>query len=342
MSSPKSIKFYSSVPDKALFSKSGFYILDIAILEDLGYKVTTSNRFLDFLSFWKYDISFIYFYRWGLFPAIISRLFGKSVFFTGGIDNLDKDFVGQNSKAYSVQKYFVKACNLFSTKNIIVSKSDWNNVANEITNIRNKSIIIPHAIKIDQFLYDYDLDKKENIITTIAWMGKGNVIRKGIDKSLYVLRAMLDMGLDYTFYILGKDGGGKEHLLSIINDLDLNNNVKFTGFISEEEKINILQKSKYYFQLSKFEGFGIAAIEGLAAANIVVHTGKGGLKDTISKFGIQVNINDSPESVASKINLETKVKESKDNVNNSIAHLKNNFSFDMRKREIGKILKQYS
>lgn len=330
------------MPDKSFFNKTGFYVLDIAILESLGYDVSISNRILDFMKFWTYDISFIYFYRWGLFPAILSRIFRKPAFFTGGIDNLDKDFVGKNSKVYKTQKIFLKACNIFATKNIIVSNSDWKNVSSEIKNIKHKSIIVPHAIKIDHFINEYNPNAKENIISTIVWMSKGNIIRKGIDKSLYVLKSLRNLGYNYKLYILGKDGGGKENLSPVIKYLGLKEHVIFTGFVSEQKKISILQKSKYYFQLSKFEGFGIAAMEGMAAGNIVIHTGKGGLKDTISNYGIEVNASDSPEEIALKIIKETKQKESPSNIENSRNHLKDNFSFEMRKREIGKILKKYS
>jgi len=341
MNNKKTINFYSSVPDKSLFSKSGFYVLDIAILESLGYEVNTSNRITDFLKFWKYDITFIYFYRWGLFPAILSRLFRKPVFFTGGIDNLDKDFVGEDSKTYKIQKHFLKACNIFSNNNIIVSQSDWENVSGVINNIEKKSVLIPHAIMIDQFKEDISIEKKENIITTIVWMGKGNVIRKGIDKSLYVLKELVDRGLDYKFYILGKEGEGTKYLQEIIDKLQLNNHVIFTGFISEEEKIDLLKKSKLYFQLSKFEGFGIAAIEALAAGNIIVHTAKGGLRDTIADFGIKVKVEDSPEKIVDAIVKQQENKFKKQNLSSAVKHLENNFSFDMRKNKLNDILKNH-
>lgn len=58
----KRILFYSSVGSLELFKTQKFYQIDIALLGDLGYDVSLSNRILDSLLFWKYDILFSYFY----------------------------------------------------------------------------------------------------------------------------------------------------------------------------------------------------------------------------------------------------------------------------------------
>jgi hypothetical protein len=43
-------------------------------------------------------------------------------------------------------------------------------------------------------------------------------------------------------------------------------------------------------QLPTFEGLGIAAIEALASKNIVIHSGNGGLNETMRNFGVKINI----------------------------------------------------
>ena len=57
--------------------------------------------------------------------------------------------------------------------------------------------------------------------------------------------------------------------------------MELKGEVSEEDKINLLKRSKYYFQLSLYEGFGLAALEALCADNILIHSGKGGLANSI-------------------------------------------------------------
>ena len=80
----KRILFYSNVKTKKQFSVQGFYRTDIDILKKLGFKVKLSKHWYDFLLFNKYDLAFLYFYRYSLIPAMISKIFRKKVFFTGG------------------------------------------------------------------------------------------------------------------------------------------------------------------------------------------------------------------------------------------------------------------
>lgn len=124
--SKKKVLFYSSVKTKRMFSIQGFYRTDIQILRENGFEVLLSKHFWDFFLFWKYDITFIYFYRFGLFPALISKCFLKKVYFTGGIDDLDIEYAGE--KKHFIQKIFFKLCNLFSDTSIIVSKADLKNI----------------------------------------------------------------------------------------------------------------------------------------------------------------------------------------------------------------------
>ena len=69
--------FYSSVRTKKMFSIQSYYRNDICILKDLGYNVHLSNSIWDFLCFWKYDIAFLYFYKYSFFAAFFAKLFRK-------------------------------------------------------------------------------------------------------------------------------------------------------------------------------------------------------------------------------------------------------------------------
>lgn len=71
--------FYSSVGSLELFKTQKFYQIDIALLGDLGYDVSLSNRILDSLLFWKYDILFSYFYRYSFFAALFAKCLGKKL-----------------------------------------------------------------------------------------------------------------------------------------------------------------------------------------------------------------------------------------------------------------------
>lgn len=281
------IYFYSSVKNIGLFHSQQFYRIDIQILEELGYKIVLVNKIYPFLYFWRYNISFLYFYKWSLFPALISKLFNKKVYLTGGIDDLDMQYAGR--KRFILQKICFKIIRLVSCSCILVSKSDIDNVKKIYKGkLPSKICFSEHSLNISSFspvVYN-----KSNSFMTIAWMeSKENVIRKGIDKSLYVFKYLSEKPefSNSVYYIIGREGEGSNYLKLLCQKLDILNRVVFTGSLSEENKINMLMHNRYYFQLSIYEGFGLAALEALLSKNIVIHSGNGGLKYVIKDLGIK-------------------------------------------------------
>jgi len=332
----KRVLFYASVSNKKLFETMGFYSTDISILSEMGFEVSTTNSIIDFLKFWDYDICFIYFWTKGVVPAFISKLFHKKVIFTGGIDSLDQSY-NKCKYDYNIKKVFFKLCTLFSDANIIVSKTDLENIHKigySISNIH----LVPHVINFKK--YEYDNRVKENIITTIAWMGTvKNVQRKGVDKVLYVFQEFLRINDHFKLIIIGKTGKGTKYLQEIAQELNISENIIFTGSISEVLKVDYLKSSKVYFQLSEYEGFGIAAIEALAAGNIVLHSGKGALSYTISDFGIQVEDMTNYKEIANLLNkICINYKNQSDFIQQGIKYVRDNFSYNIRKNKVSNLI----
>lgn len=332
----KKILFYSSDKTKKMFSIKQFYRTDICILRDLGFKVKLSNSIPDFLLFWQYDFAFIYFYRYGLFPAIIAKLFKKKVIFTGGIDYLEKNYAGY--KSYTIQKYFFLLCTFFSDKNILVSNSDRRNIRNFKSQLpETKFPLSFHVLNFEEFKFN-DIKKKSKLFCTISWMTRQeNVKRKGVDKSLYLFKKLHDLDNEFRMIIIGTKGEGTKLIEEIIIKENLDKLVTLTGSISEHDKIIILKKSSVYSQLSYYEGFGIAAIEALASGNIVIHTGKGGLMDGIGDNGILVEDEDY-EKIALKIKKVLSDPEFHlKMINQGIKHVSENFRYEKRLADFRKI-----
>ena len=287
----KTILFYSSVKNLCDFTNQSFYQIDITLLKNLGFDVEVTNKKRKFLKFWKYDISFLYFYKWSFIPAIISRIFLKKVYFTGGIDDLAQN---ENSKIYKKQKKLFSICYFFATKCFIVSSADFEHI-NKITNNDKKNKVIKslHSIDVTSFVENVNLNKKTDNFITIAWQGtKENLIRKGVDKAIILFSKLIKNQLysNSKFYLIGTEGEGTKYLKELIESNSLCQNVILLGNISESEKKKYLTSCKYYFQLSNYEGFGLAAIEALASGCIVIHTGNGGLADGIANDGLKLDI----------------------------------------------------
>lgn len=285
------VLFYSSLKDVNLFNLTGFYVEDISALKSVGYEVVTTNKAFHFLYFWNYDISFFYFYKKSIIPAFISLFYFKKIIYTGGIDDLSaivkvSDKLRLFYKILFVFNYAVSdSCN-------IVSIDDFNNTSLLLKRLgisTRKLKYFPHSISLNNF-FIIPGEVKENIICTICWMDTiSNVKRKGVDTTVRIFKKIVESNTDFKLYIIGSWGEGKDYIEKIVDDLELSNSVFFTGALSEEKKINFLRKSKFYFQLSQYEGFGLAVIEAMALNSFIVHSGKGGLKDTIADNGYLVD-----------------------------------------------------
>ena len=332
------ILFYSSVKTKKMFSIQSYYRNDIQILRDLGYNVHLSNSILDFFIFWKYDIAFLYFYRYAFFASFIAKIFNKRVYFTGGIDYLEKTFATPAQRRLQVLSF--KLCNMFSNRNILVSSTDYKNVQ-EIYNgkIPSKCSLSFHVIDIDKFEYNGDYNEKEKIITTIAWMvNVDNVFRKGVDKTIKAFSLFVKTHPDYKLVIAGPSGHGSDYILKLITDLNMKGKINYLGTISENDKVDLLKRSQIYTQLSIYEGFGIASIEALAAGNIIIHSGNGGLKDAVGQNGFLVNANNISD-IVNAMEKACSVCNNNDFMQRGILYVKENFSYDKRLSDFRNIIK---
>lgn len=293
--------FYSSVESKSLFQTQRFYQVDIEILQRIGYDVILSNSILDAFKFWKYDVVFAYFYRYSFFFSIIARLFGKKIYLTGGIDALERSYAGE--KAYKIQKLFFKLCYVFANKCIIVSKTDLAHVEEIVGKNAKKLVYSEHTIDTSAF-NGMSLEEKSSDFCTIGWMGnKGNVQRKGIDRAIYLF-SLLKKFPEFSnskLFIMGKKGDGTSYLESLIQLYGLSDDVVIIGEVSEEKKIEVLRQCQFYFQLSHYEGFGVACLEALIAGDVIIHSGKGGLTNPIYEKHILVDINTDMEKQVDSI-----------------------------------------
>lgn len=331
----KRVLFYSSVKTKKMFSIQSYYRNDIQILRDLGFKVLLSNSVFDYMRFWKYDIGFFYFYRYSAVGALFSKLFRKKNVFTGGIDYLEPSFATPNQ--CRLQKIFFKICNVLSDANIIVSTTDYENIK-KIYNgkIPRKCSISFHVIDWEKFKYTGE--SKQKVVTTIAWMvNRDNVYRKGVDKTIKAFSIFKKKFPEYRLIIAGPPGEGSKEVVALISQLNLEDAVEYRGTISEEEKVNLLKHSLIYSQLSIYEGFGIAAIEALAAGCILVHSGKGGLKDAVGNNGYVVNIGDENEIVEAYVKVASNILDLENIRNKGMKYAEDHFTYNKRFDDFRKI-----
>ena len=278
MSVKNRVLVYSSVKDIKEFNRQKFYVEDVAVLRSIGYEVVCTNAIMDFIS-GSYDVAFLYFYKWSLFPALFAKGRGKRIFCTGGIDDLSPTItpIGLKRNIYQILFLIIY---FLSNKLNIVSSTDQVNVE-RVFGVKwlerrlKKFILFPHSVELRELKTTQN--KAPHSFVTICWMEtKGNVVRKGLDLSFFFFAEYIKVYPQALLQVIGKIGEGTRYLKSLKVYPRIKENIMFLGYVEDDVKFEILNNSVFYLQFSHYEGFGVAALEANISRCYVLHSGSGG------------------------------------------------------------------
>ncbi|MFH1561635.1 MAG: glycosyltransferase family 1 protein [Patescibacteria group bacterium] len=113
---------------------------------------------------------------------------------------------------------------------------------------------------------------------------------EGIIRALDIL--VREKGLDLGLVIAGKKGWLFESIFDLVKELHLSRRVVFTGYINEAEKKTLLRGAKLFVMPSFWEGFGIPALEAMAAKLPVVCSDRGSFPEITGQAAVLVNPHD--------------------------------------------------
>lgn len=94
---------------------------------------------------------------------------------------------------------------------------------------------------------------------------------------------------DLTFVIAGKVGWLAQPILDRVAQSPFKDSIALVGFVDEKTKWSLLANATVSFQLGSHEGFGIPALEALAASSTVITHNTASLPEVIGQAGILVN-----------------------------------------------------
>ena len=112
-------------------------------------------------------------------------------------------------------------------------------------------------------------------------------------------------------------------------------NVKFTGFVPDEELIRYYQRAKVYCQLSRYEGLPNALCEAMCCECVPVGTNYCGIPTAIEDTGFYVPYKD-PKATAKAIKEALKSDKGKD----ARGRIKKIFSVERREKELIQIIEE--
>ncbi|TAF07667.1 MAG: glycosyltransferase family 1 protein [Nostocales cyanobacterium] len=206
-------------------------------------------------------------------------------------------------KQQLIEKNTYNRCDRF----IVLSKAFGNILHQQYQIPWHKIHIIPGGVDINHFqnnLSRLDARKKLGWPTDrpILFTSRRLVHRMGIDKLLQAIATIKPKIPDIWLAIAGR-GHIQEILQQQVRELGLENNVKFLGFLPDEQLPIAYQAADLTVMPSQsFEGFGLAIVESLACGTPVLCTPVGGMPEILQGFTPDlITKSTTAESIAEKL-----------------------------------------
>ena len=116
----------------------------------------------------------------------------------------------------------------------------------------------------------------------ILFLGRLDLYMKGLDVLVHAFSLMKNRDVTLVIAGRGKEADRKE-IHSLIRQYAIDDRVVMAGRVSESEKERLMQRCLFFVQPSRFEGWGMAAVEANACGKAVVGTNISGLNEAVCK-----------------------------------------------------------
>lgn len=93
-------------------------------------------------------------------------------------------------------------------------------------------------------------------------------------------------GLDASLVITGKKGWYYEGLFTLVDELELQDNVIFTGYVDDEDIPTLYNVAAVFTFPSQYEGFGLPPLEAMASGTPVISSNTSSMPEVVGDAGI--------------------------------------------------------
>lgn len=207
-------------------------------------------------------------------------------------------------KRQLIEKTTYNSCDRF----IVLSKAFGKILHQDYQVPWNKIHVIPGGVNINWFQPNLSSQEARQQLNwpenrRILFTSRRLVHRTGVDKLLQALASIKPKIPDIWLAIAGR-GHMQATLQQQAKELGLENNVKFLGFLPDEQLPIAYQAAELTIMPSQsFEGFGLAVVESLACGTPVLCTPIGGMPEILLPFSPEL-ITTSTEASAIADKLE--------------------------------------
>ncbi|NEW01032.1 glycosyltransferase [Priestia aryabhattai] len=171
-------------------------------------------------------------------------------------------------------------------KIICISEATKNSLNKWLKSTKNKSIIIHNGINLSKYLeappiprVELGVDKNKIILACVGRLEKAK-------NQESLIRAFKGVKIDATLLLIGH-GQKEKELKELVEELKLQDKVIFLGQRNDVERI--LKSSDIFILPSLWEGFGLSAVEAVAAGLPLLLSNVPGLKDVIDALHVKVD-----------------------------------------------------
>ncbi len=168
---------------------------------------------------------------------------------------------------------------------------------------KSKGEVLPNAIDLTKYHpgpKSSELSQRYRLAGKTVLMTLGRISTeeryKGFDEVVEVLPNILKECSNVVYMIVG-DGSDRKRLESKVKEHDLESHVIFTGFVSENEKVDHYRLADVYVMPSRGEGFGFVFLEAMACGVPVIASKVDGGREAVrgGKLGLLVDPDDRQE-----------------------------------------------
>lgn len=278
---------------------------------------------------WRSDVVFVWFVSYHAFITMLfARLFSKKVIVvTGGYDVAGEEEIGYGLMRNRFFRWMVGFVLHRAEKILAVSNFNKGEIKRYF-DLDEHVEMIYNSVSADDF-YPDDSIEKEPLVLTVGFIKQETVKRKGLDTFVQAAGLVSDA----RFVVVGnaEDDGSLAHLKSVASD-----NVKFAGFVSDKDLLQLYQRAKVYCQLSFYESFGMTPAEAMLCECVPVVTSRGALPEVAGDTGFFARYGD----VADTANTIKKALDSDDEQGmNARKRVRELFSAENREKRLVEIVR---
>lgn len=320
--------------------KKPYLLQDIRILHELGFEVVIATSLREIP--WDCDFYFSWWTSGSILPMIVAFLTMKPIFVVaGGLEAmLYRDSLTKKPKGYLATPFYKKIATRitlkFCTKALFVSEF----MRKDVTKLGAKSpILVYNSIDTKKFISS---GVKRTEITTIFNFDYDVVeIKRGFVLLESIAKVILEFP-DQVFTFIGAKGDVFDKFVEKSIDLKVHNNIQFINKIPNEEVTNWMQRSIMYIQISDTETFGVAIAEAMSCETPVVVSNRGSIPEVVGNFGVYVDQNDPNDVAKGILKILKLTREEYNELGEQLRRrVLQNFSYEKRKEEIKKIIRNY-